>query len=198
MMKTVGLLVSLLVLGCGDDDRPMDAGTDAAADTGAGLDSGAGVDSGADVDSGPGAVDGGMPSCFPLSGPSVDLPDAIPSSLTAASPTWLRPTGEECPATGLGDTAVPFDTVCYVNDTGGALGVTFEMLVADEPLTPAVVIYDGEAIPADATRCAAVSTDLVIDAAEAYYVVPDGATVTIVATVQEPASGDFQFVITPD
>ena len=189
-MKTtmsVGLLLGLalaLAAGC-DDDR-----------TDAGVDSGPGSDA-AVADAG--ATDAGGSSCFPLSGPSSDLPDVIPSAFAASSPTWMRPTGETCPATGLGETAVPFDTVCYVNDTGAEIGVTFEVLVDGEgDLRPAVVVYDGEAVPTDPTQCAAVSSDLVLDVAEAYYTVPSGGTVTIVGTLQDPGTGDFQFVITPD
>ena len=141
-------------------------------------------------------ADAGGSDCFPLSGPSFDLPDAIPSSFTISTPTWMRPTGEVCPATGLGASAVPFESVCYINDTGASLDVSFEVIV-DEGLRPAVVLYDGSSISAEPTQCAAVSSDLVIDVAEAFYAVPAGAIVTFVATLQEPGTGDFQFVITP-
>ena len=174
------VLALLLVAGC-DDSAPADGGVDAAT-----------------ADAGGSGSDAGTPTCFPLSGPSFDVPDAINSSFTSATATWMRPTGETCPATALGDTAVPFETVCYVNDTGAALGVTFEVLVDGGTLRPAAVIYDGATMPADATQCAAVSSDLVLDVAEAYYTVPDGATVTLVATIQDPGTGDIQFVITPD
>lgn len=207
-MRLILFLTLILSLACGDDDASPDAGTDSGTpdsamdDAGgddAGNDDAGGDDAGGD-DAGSddaGEADAGV-TCFPLSGPSPDLPDAIPSELTAESPTWMRPTGEECPATGLGEDTVAYDSVCYVNDTGGDLDVLFEMLVGDEELRPAVVIYDGTEIPADATACAAVSSDLVIDAAEASYTVPDGASVTFVATVQEPRTGTFQFVITPE
>jgi hypothetical protein len=182
-------------------DSGMRADVPVAQDTGMAVDAPAMEDAGTDAGGGedaPAMADAGPVTCFPLSGPSADLPDAIPSSFTAASPTWMRPTGEECPATGLGDVAVPFDTVCYENDTGADIDVLFEVLVGEEDLRPAVVIYDGTAIPSDAMGCAAVSSDLVIDAAEAFYTVPDGAMITFVATVQEPGTGDFQFVITPE
>ncbi len=191
MKKTVSLLalVTLLAFGCDDARTP---GTDSGAGTDAGT-----TASGTPTDSG--TADAGTPTCFPLSGPvNAGVPDAIPSEFTASSATWMRPTGEECPATGLGETAVPFETVCYVNDTGADLGVTFEVLVGTEEIRPAAVLYDGDAIPTDRTQCAAVSSDLVIDAAEAYYVVPAGGTVTFVATLQDADTGTFQFAITPD
>ena len=145
-------------------------------------------------------IDAAIQNCFPLSGPSNDLPDVIPSSFTAASPTWMRPTGEVCPATGLDETAVPFDTVCYTNDTGAALDVLFEVIVEEEEDNPkpVAVIYEGTEIPASPTQCAAVSSDLVLNAAEAFYTVPTGATITFVASFQDPDTGDFQFVITPE
>lgn len=153
---------------------------------------------GSNADAAPaGEFDASTANCFPLSGPSSDLPDAIPSTFAASTPTWNRPTGEECPAPTLGESAVPFDTVCYVNDTGANLEILFEVIALDD-FRPAAVIYDGEGIPNDPAQCAAVSSDLVIDAAEVYYVVPNGATVTLVATQQEAVNGDFQFVITPD
>ena len=190
-------------LACGDDDGGSDAGVDsggddASADVGNDVGNDSGGDTGGDD---AGADDAGADAgatCFPLSGPSPDLPDAIPAEMTRESPTWMRPTGETCPATGLGDETVPYESVCYVNDTGADLDVLFEMVVGDSGLRPAVIIYDGDAIPADVTDCAAVSSDLVIDAAEAFYTVPADATVTFVATVQEPAAGTFQFVITPE
>lgn len=201
-MRIILALALSFSLACGDDDGGTDAGTDGGSDAGAmdaGGDDAGGDDAGADDAGGDdaGEDDAGV-TCFPLSGPSPDLPDAIPSEMTASSPTWMRPTGEECPATGLGDEDVPYDSVCYVNDTGGDLDVLFEMVVGESELVPAVVIYDGDAIPSDATDCAAVSTDLVIDAAEAFYTVPADATITFVATVQEPGTGTFQFVITPE
>lgn len=188
-------------LACGDDDGGTDAGTDAGADVGtmdAGDDAG-GDDAGGDDAGGDdaGETDAGV-TCFPLSGPSPDLPDAIPSEMTADTPTWMRPTGEVCPATGLGDVEVPYDSVCYVNDTGADIDVLFEMGVGESELVPAVVIYDGDSIPADPTQCAVVSNDFVLNAAEASYTVPEGATITFVATVQEPGTGTFQFVITPE
>lgn len=194
-------------LACGDDDGGTDAGmtdvgtTDTGGDAGdddAGADDAGSDDAAADDAGGDDGGDDAGVTCFPLSGPSPDLPDAIPSELTADSPTWMRPTGEECPATGVGDEDVPYDSVCYVNDTGDDLDVLFEMVVGESELVPAVVIYDGDAIPADAMDCAAVSTDLVIDAAEASYTVPADGTITFVATVQEPGTGTFQFVITPE
>ena len=190
-------------LACGDDDgADPDAGSDGGSDaamTDAGDDDAGGDDAGGD-DAGAddaGDTDAGV-TCFPLSGPSSDLPDAIDSEMTAESPTWMRPTGEVCPATGLGDETVPYDSVCYTNDTGADLDVFFEMVVGESGLVPAVVIYDGDAIPTDVTDCAAVSSDLVIDAAEVSYTVPADGTITFVATVQEPANGTFQFVITPE
>ena len=205
---SVRSLVSLLLLcstfGCGDDDGATDDGVDgsapldAAGADAAGLDS-AGPDAAGPDAAGPDAAgpDAGASDCFPLSGPSAEVPDAIPSALTAESPVWMRPTGETCPAEMLGEEAV-YDTVCYVNDTGEDLGVLFEMLTAGEPIQPALVIYEGASFPTDPTQCLAVSSDLVIDAAEAYATVPAGGTVTLVASIQEPGSGEFQFVVTPD
>lgn len=189
-VRITSLLLCLGLAAC-DGGTTTDAG---APDTGVSMgdDGGTGPDDSGAGDSGTSEV-----TCFPLSGPSPDLPDAIPSELTASSLMWMRPTGEICPATGLGDEAVPYDTVCYVNDTGADLEVMFEMVVEDDTLAPAVVVYDGDAIPADRTQCAAVSTDLVIDVADTLYTVPDGARVTFVATLQDPGAGPFQFVITP-
>ncbi len=143
-----------------------------------------------------GGADADTTNCFPLSGPSSDLPDAIPSTFTGATPTWNRPTGEECPAPTLGETATPFETICYVNDTGAAIEILFEVVAVDD-IKPAAVIYDGASIPADPAQCAAVSSDLVLDVADAYYTVPVGATVALVATLQDAETGEFQFVITP-
>ncbi len=162
------------------------------------------ISCGNDDDSGNTAVDANTTvefdaataDCFPLSGPSTDLPDAIPSTFTGTTPTWNRPTGEECPAPTLGEVAVPFETICYVNDTGANLEILFEVIAVDD-ITPAAVIYDGDSIPGDPAQCAAVSSDLVIDVAEASYTVPAGETVTLVATLHDAEAGDFQFVITP-
>jgi hypothetical protein len=181
-MRSLLILTALasLIASCGDDG-PSSPAVDA--NTAAGVDARA-------------SIDAGTTNCFPLSGPSTDLPDAIPSTFTGATPTWNRPTGEECPAPTLGDTAVPFETVCYVNDTGASVDVLFEVIAVDD-FKPAAVIYDGDSIASDPTQCAAVSSDLVIDVAEAFYTVPVGATVTVVATLQDADTGDFQFVITP-
>ena len=148
------------------------------------------------VDADTSGIDAGTTNCFPLSGPSIDLPDAIPSTFTGATPTWNRPTGEECPAPTLGDVAVPFETVCYVNDTGASVDLLFEVIAVDD-IKPAAVIYDGDSVPSDPAQCAAVSSDLVIDVADASYTVPVGATVALVATLQDADTGEFQFVITP-
>ncbi|MCP4447634.1 MAG: hypothetical protein GY811_20195 [Myxococcales bacterium] len=168
------LVVSLIASCGGDDSSSSDVDADVAVE-----------------------VDASAANCFPLSGPSSDLPDAIPSTFTGESLTWNRPTGEECPAPTLGDTAVPFETVCYVNDTGASVDILFEVIAVDD-IKPAAVIYDGDSIPNDPAQCAAVSSDLVIDVAEAYYSVPAGAIVTLVATLQDAETGDFQFVITPE
>lgn len=180
-MRSLLLLTVLasLIASCGNDD-PSSPAVDASSAEGADA-------KGADADT---------TNCFPLSVPSTDLPDAIPSMFTGATPTWNRPTGEECPAPTLGDTAVPFETICYVNDTGASVDLLFEVVAVDD-ITPAAVIYDGNSIPNDPTQCAAVSSDLVIDVADAYYTVPVGATVTLVATLQDADTGEFQFVITP-
>jgi len=185
-----------LLLACGDDGGTTDSGTaDSGGDTGAPVDSGAPIDSGGSTDASDDSSTG--PTCFPLSVPTADLPGAIPVSLTATSETWMRPTGEVCPATGLGAETVPFDTVCYVNDTAAAITFLFEVAGISDP-APAAVIYDGTEVPTDQTQCAAVSSDLVIDVAEISYTVAPGAMVTLVATFQDPGTGDVQFVITPE
>lgn len=136
--------------------------------------------------------------CFMMSVPTAALPDAIPDAFDAGTPTWMRPTGEQCPATGLGAEAVPFKTYCYENDTGAPATFLFEIIVDDDTLDPAVVVYDGDAIPADALQCAAVSNELVIDSAEAAYTVPAGERVTIVTTLQAPGTGTYTFVAGPE
>jgi hypothetical protein len=184
-----------LALACGDDGGTVDTGTvdTGTADTGT-VDTGSG-DTGAPMDS---ATDtGGSPTCFPLSVPTVALPDALDVTLDGSSETWMRPTGEVCPATGLGDESVPWDSICYVNDTAAEITFTFEVAGSDDP-APAAVIYDGTMIPTDATQCAAISSDLVIDVAEATHTVSPGAMVTLVGTFQTPGTGDVQFIITPE
>ena len=201
-LRFTPLLLCVFLVACGDDSAPP---ADAGADTGAldaGSDAGsdaatdAAMDAGSDATTDDAATDSGV-TCYPLSGPSPSLPDAIPSEFTATSPTWSRPTGETCPATGTGAVATPFDSVCYVNDTGADVDVLFEMIVGTSPIVPAVVIYDGDAVPSDVMQCASVSSDLVIDSAETTYTVPSGVQITFVATAQEPGLGTFQFVITP-
>ncbi|MFK7985674.1 MAG: hypothetical protein AB8I08_06550 [Sandaracinaceae bacterium] len=198
MLKTAPFLalLTLLCFGCDDDRMP---GTDSGLptrDAGTVPDAGTPTDSGTAADSG---TDAGTPTCFLLSATIAGGGlDALDGAFSEASATWMRPTGEECPASGLDEVSVPFETVCYTNDTGAELGVTFEVLVGEEEIRPAAVVYDGTSIPTDRTQCAAVSSDLVIDAAEAYYVMPAGGSVTFVATLQQADTGTFQFVISPD
>jgi hypothetical protein len=192
-------IIAILPLGCGDDGGGTDSGTDSATpdtstgDTGT-TDTGTG-DTGMAMDS---ATDtGGGVTCFPLSVPTPELPDALDVTLDETSASWMRPTGEVCPATGSGDEAVPWDSICYTNDTGEDITFTFEVAGSDDP-APAAVIYDGMMVPADSTQCAAISSDLVIDVAEATYTVSAGESVTLVGTFQTPGSGDVQFIVTPE
>ncbi len=191
-------LVTALALGCGDDGGGTDAAADTStADTSAGDTSVADTSVAADSSADTGGDTGGGPTCFPLSVPTPDLPDALPVTLDGSSASWLRPTGETCPATGLGSEGVPYDSICYENDTGDAITFTFEVAGSEDP-APAAVIYDGTMIPVDSTQCAAISSDLVIDVAEATYTVAAGEQVTLVGTFQTPGTGDVQFIVTPE
>ena len=194
-------LALLFAAACGDNTRATtDSGTadTGTADTGT-ADTGTADTGTADTGTADtGTADAGSVTCFPLSTPTVDTPDAIPGAFDAATPTWMRPTGEVCPATGLAAEALPFLTVCYENDTGADADFLFEMGVGEEDLKPAIVIYDGDQIPADPQACSAVSSELVIDSAETNYVVPAGGKITFVATIQEAGMGEFQFVISPN
>jgi len=201
-LARLSLISSLaLVLACGDDGG-TDSGTDTGVSDTGGGDTGGGDTGGGDTGGGDtGTADAGDtgtgPTCFPLSLPTSKLPDAIPVTLDGTSDTWMRPTGEVCPATGLGAEAVPYDSVCYVNDTAADITFLFEVTGSDDP-APAAVIYDGAEIPADRMACAAVSSDLVIDVAEATHTVSPGAMVTLVGTFQDPGTGDVTLVITPE
>lgn len=189
-----------LPIACGDDESSTTSGTvTTTAGTGGTTSTSTAV--GGSMTSGSGGMGAGGGSttqCFPLSVPTVALPDGIPGEFTSSTPTWMRPTGEQCPATGLGAEAVPFKTYCYENDTGAAAPFLFELIVDDNTLKPAVVLYDGESIPSDAQQCAAVSTELVIDSAEAAYTVPAGGKVTIVTTLQTPGTGTYTVAVSPD
>jgi hypothetical protein len=195
-----------LPIACGDDESSTTSGTTATTAGTGGTTSTSTATGGSTTSGGGGMGTGGGSStgggsttqCFPLSVPTVALPDGIPDGFTSSTPTWMRPTGEQCPATGLGTESVPFNTYCYENDTGAAAPFLFEIIVDDNTLKPAVVLYDGDSIPSDAQQCAAVSSDLVIDSAEAAYTVPTGGKVTIVTTLQQPGTGTYTVVVSPD
>lgn len=122
-LRFTPLLLCVFVVACGDDTVPA---ADAGADTGA-LDAGsdaatdAAMDAGSDATTDDAATDSGV-TCYPLSGPSPSLPDAIPSEFTATSPTWSRPTGETCRATRTGPAQVLERRVGYAIVADGAEG----------------------------------------------------------------------------